>query len=76
MVSLDPDQVISSALDVRLAELWMELFETPREERDEELFASFLRAAYAFGYADAVSEAPRFDLVDEVAAAVARRVAS
>lgn len=74
--SLDPDQVISSILDMRLSDLWMELFETPVDRRDESLLAGLLRAAYAFGYSDAVREAPHFDLVDEVADAVSRRVAS
>ncbi len=73
--SLDPDQQISSILDMRLSDLWIELFETPAESRDESLLAGLLRAAYAYGYSDAVREAPRFDLVDEVADAVARRVA-
>lgn len=74
--AIDPDQVISSILDMRLSDLWMELFETPVEHRDESLLAGLLRAAYAFGYSDAVREAPHFDLVDQVAEAVSRRVAN
>jgi hypothetical protein len=47
---------IASALDLRLASIWSELFEVPQEQWTVDLIGWFLRAAYGQGYCDALRE--------------------
>jgi hypothetical protein len=47
---------IASALDLRLASIWSELFEVPPEQWTHDLIGWFLRAAYGQGYCDAIRE--------------------
>ena len=53
---------LAMAIDVRLAELWAELFELRPEHLDMELLGWFLRAAYGQGYTDALRETRRGQL--------------
>jgi len=53
---------LAMAIDVRLAELWAELFELRPEHLDMELLGWFLRAAYGQGYTDALRETQRGQL--------------
>jgi hypothetical protein len=47
---------IASALDLRLASIWSELFEIPQDQWTHDLIGWFLRAAYGQGYCDALRE--------------------
>ena len=58
-------------MDLRLAELWRELFEIPQERWDVDLIGWFLRTAYGQGYCDALQEGERGALCREVAEAIA-----
>ncbi|HET8805795.1 MAG TPA: hypothetical protein VFM47_04940 [Gaiellales bacterium] len=58
------------AIDVRLAELWAELFELRPEHLDMELLGWFLRAAYGQGYTDALRETQRGQLCLDLGYAV------
>jgi hypothetical protein len=67
MVIVQPDrEALASIVDLRLAELWRELFEIPREEWDLDLIGWFLRTAYGQGYCDALREGERGELLREV----------
>jgi hypothetical protein len=57
---------LASAIDMRLADIWRELFEVPRESWDMELIGWFLRAAYGQGYCDALREPPDATLCGEL----------
>jgi hypothetical protein len=48
---------LARVVDVRLADLWADLFEIPRDEWDHDLIGWFLRTAYGQGYCDALREA-------------------
>jgi hypothetical protein len=61
---------LAMAIDVRLAELWAELFELRPEHLDMELLAWFLRAAYGQGYTDALRETQRGQLCLDLGYAV------
>jgi hypothetical protein len=61
---------LATAIDVRLAELWAELFELHGEQLDLELLGWFLRAAYGQGYTDALREAQRGQLCLDLGYAV------
>jgi len=54
--------ILATAIDVRLAELWAEVFELQPEQIDMELLGWFLRAAYGQGYTDALRETQRGQL--------------
>jgi hypothetical protein len=54
--------MLATAIDVRLAELWAEVFELQPEQIDMELLGWFLRAAYGQGYTDALRETQRGQL--------------
>ena len=58
------------AIDVRLAELWAELFELRPAQLDMELLGWFLRAAYGQGYTDALRETQRGQLCLDLGYAV------
>ena len=47
------------AIDLRLTDLWADLFEAAPEGMDAELLGWFLRAAYGQGYTDALCESRR-----------------
>ena len=47
---------LARVVDVRIADLWAELFEIPHNQWDHELIGWFLRAAYGQGYCDALRE--------------------
>jgi hypothetical protein len=57
---------LARVVDVRIADLWAELFEIPRDQWDHELIGWFLRTAYGQGYCDALRETERGRLCREV----------
>ena len=57
---------LARLLDLRLAGLWAELFEVPREQWDPEIIGWYLRTAYSQGYADATSYIDRAEMRDEL----------
>ncbi len=57
---------LARVVDVRIADLWAELFEIPRDRWDHELIGWFLRTAYGQGYCDALRETERGRLCREV----------
>ncbi len=61
---------LAMTIDVRLAELWAELFELRPEHLDMELLGWFLRAAYGQGYTDALRETQRGQLCLDLGYAV------
>lgn len=61
---------LAMAIDVRLTELWAELFELRPEHLDMELLGWFLRAAYGQGYTDALRETQRGQLCLDLGYAV------
>ena len=61
---------LAMAIDVRLAELWAELFDLRPEHLDMELLGWFLRAAYGQGYTDALRETQRGQLCLDLGYAV------
>ena len=61
---------LAMAIDVRLAELWAELFELQSDQLDMELLGWFLRAAYGQGYTDALRETQRGQLCLDLGYAV------
>ena len=62
---------LAQVVDLRIADLWRELFEIPQERWDIDLIGWFLRTAYGQGYCDALQEAERGQLCREVADALA-----
>ena len=60
---------LARAVDLRIADLWAELFEIPRDQWDHDLIGWFLRTAYGQGYRDALREPERGALCREIAAA-------
>ena len=64
--ALDKRADLARLLDLRLATIWAELFEIPKEQWDPEVIGWFLRTAYSQGYADAMSKVDRADLRDEL----------
>jgi len=57
---------LARVVDVRIADLWAELFDIPRERWDHDLIGWFLRTAYGQGYCDALREPERGRLCREV----------
>jgi len=57
---------LATAIDLRLADLWAEVFEVKPDTIDPELLGWFLRAAYGQGYTDALREARRGELCLEL----------
>jgi len=53
---------LAMAIDLRLADLWAEIFEVDPARLDPELLGWFLRAAYGQGYTDALRESRRGQL--------------
>jgi hypothetical protein len=53
---------LATAIDVRLADLWAEVFEIEPGKLDTELLGWLLRAAYGQGYTDALRESTRGQL--------------
>jgi hypothetical protein len=53
---------LAMAIDLRLADLWAEIFEVEPMRLDPELLGWFLRAAYGQGYTDALRETRRGQL--------------
>jgi len=53
---------LAMAIDLRLADLWAEIFGVDPARVDQELLGWFLRAAYGQGYTDALREARRGQL--------------
>jgi hypothetical protein len=53
---------LAMAIDLRLADLWAEIFEVELSTVDTELLGWFLRAAYGQGYTDALRESRRGQL--------------
>lgn len=63
-------ETLAQVVDLRLADLWRELFEIPQERWDVDLIGWFLRTAYGQGYCDALQEGERGQLCREVAEAI------
>jgi hypothetical protein len=53
---------LAMTIDLRLADLWAEVFEVEHGKLDVELLGWFLRAAYGQGYTDALRESRRGQL--------------
>lgn len=53
---------LAMIIDLRLADLWAEVFEVEQGKLDMELLGWFLRAAYGQGYTDALRESRRGQL--------------
>ena len=53
---------LAMAIDLRLADLWAEIFDLGGQPIDHELLGWLLRAAYGQGYTDALREARRGQL--------------
>ena len=67
---LGPDRTaLARAVDLRIADLWAELFDIPRDQWDHDLIGWFLRTAYGQGYRDALREPERGALCEEIARA-------
>ncbi len=60
---------LASAVDLRIADLWCELFDIPCDQWDHDLIGWFLRTAYGQGYRDALREPERGALCREIASA-------
>lgn len=58
----DTRDSLATAIDLRLTDLWADLFEAMPEGMDAELLGWFLRAAYGQGYTDALRESTRGQL--------------
>jgi hypothetical protein len=58
----DRRDTLAMAIDLRLTDLWTEVFEARLEGVDAELLGWFLRAAYGQGYTDALRETTRGQL--------------
>ena len=69
-MAVERKDVLATAIDVRLAELWAELFELHPDQIDTELLGWFLRAAYGQGYTDALRESRRGQLCLDLGYAV------
>jgi hypothetical protein len=61
---------LAMAIDLRLADLWAEVFEVDPDKVDAELLGWFLRAAYGQGYTDALRETQRGQLCLDLGFAV------
>jgi hypothetical protein len=61
---------LAMAIDLRLTDLWVELFEVEPGRLDADLLAWFLRAAYGQGYTDALRETRRGQLCLDLGYAV------
>jgi hypothetical protein len=53
---------LAMAIDLRLADLWAEIFDLGNQPIDYELLGWLLRAAYGQGYTDALRETQRGQL--------------
>lgn len=65
-IPVERHEDLARLLDLRLAGLWAELFEVPRDQWDPELIGWYLRTAYSQGYADAMSYIDRAEMRDEL----------
>ena len=63
---LQDREALAQIVDLRLADLWREVFEIPRDQWDMDLIGWFLRTAYGQGYCDALREQERGLLLREV----------
>jgi hypothetical protein len=63
-------ETLATAIDLRLADLWAEVFEIDPATIDHELLGWFLRAAYGQGYTDALRETRRGQLCLDLGYAV------
>ena len=61
---------LAMAIDLRLTDLWAEIFELDPSKIDMELLGWFLRAAYGQGYTDALRETQRGQLCLDLGYAV------
>jgi len=58
----DPRDTLATTIDLRLADIWADVFEARLEGVDLELLGWLLRAAYGQGYTDALRETRRGQL--------------
>jgi hypothetical protein len=63
---LQDREALAQIVDLRLADLWREVFEIPRDQWDIDLIGWFLRTAYGQGYCDALREQEQGALLREV----------
>jgi hypothetical protein len=63
---LQDREALAQIVDLRLADLWREVFEIPRDQWDMDLIGWFLRTAYGQGYCDALREQEQGALLREV----------
>jgi hypothetical protein len=63
-------ETLAMAIDLRITDLWAELFELEPGKIDLELLGWFLRAAYGQGYTDALRETQRGQLCLDLGYAV------
>ncbi|MGZ4430367.1 MAG: hypothetical protein ACXVYV_01850 [Gaiellales bacterium] len=61
---------LAMAIDLRMADLWSEVFGVEPGKLDTELLGWFLRAAYGQGYTDALRESKRGQLCLDLGYAV------
>ncbi len=61
---------LAMAIDLRMADLWSEVFGVEPDKLDTELLGWFLRAAYGQGYTDALRESKRGQLCLDLGYAV------
>jgi hypothetical protein len=66
----DRRDTLALTIDLRLADLWAEVFEIDLSKVDPELLAWLLRAAYGQGYTDALRESKRGQLCLDLGYAV------
>jgi hypothetical protein len=69
-VATNRKDTLATAIDLRLVDLWAEVFEVEPAKLDTELLAWFLRAAYGQGYTDALRESRRGQLCLDLGYAV------
>ena len=62
MADTYPGKLRPQVIDLRLADLWAEIFVVEPSRLDPELLGWFLRAAYGQGYTDALRETRRGQL--------------
>jgi len=65
-IVLQDREALAQIVDLRLADLWREVFEIPRDQWDMDLIGWFLRTAYGQGYCDALREQEQGALLREV----------
>jgi len=71
----DRRDTLATTIDLRLADIWADVFEARLEGIDLELLGWLLRAAYGQGYTDALRETRRGQLCLDLGYAVPEQAA-